>query len=279
MTLLLEPFGYGYMANAIWVSALVGAVCGALSAFLVLKGWSLIGDALSHAIVPGVALAFLTGLPLALGAFLGGGAAAGAMLWLSSRTRLKPDAVIGVVFTTFFGAGLFAVSVAPVPIDVKTIVMGNILGIAPQDMQALALTGGLALAAILLRWKDLMLVFFDEGQARAVGLRPDLLKLMFFACLTAATVAAMQAVGALLVVALVITPGATALLLTDRFGRMLALATGIGAVTAGTGAWASYFLDGATGGIIVTLQTLVFLAAFALAPKHGALAGRRGRAA
>ncbi len=272
---LAEPFTYGYMANAMWVSALVGGVCAFLSAYLMLKGWSLIGDALSHSVVPGVAGAVMLGLPFALGAFLSGGLAAAAMLFLSERSGLKVDVVIGIIFTSFFGLGLFMVSVNPVSVSIQTITFGNILAITPEDTLQLAIIGVVSLAILLLKWKDLMVTFFDENHARSIGLRPGLLKALFFMLLSAAIVAAMQTVGAFLVIAMVVTPGATAYLLCDRFPRLLALAVAIGAATSFLGAYASYFLDGATGGIIVTLQTLVFLAAFVLAPKHGLLAARR----
>ncbi|NBB49506.1 hypothetical protein GVN24_14575 [Rhizobium sp. CRIBSB] len=271
---LAEPFTYDYMRNAILVSALVGAVCGFLSAYLMLKGWSLIGDALSHAIVPGVAGAYMLGLPFAFGAFLSGGMAALAILFLNQRTKLKEDAIIGLIFTSFFGLGLFMVSISPVSIDIKTIVLGNILAISPADTLQLILIGGISLLVLTLKWKDLMVTFFDENHARSIGLRPDALKVMFFTLLAASTVAAMQTVGAFLVIAMVVTPGATAYLLTDRFQRLILLALGIGAGTSFIGAYASYFLDGATGGIIVVLQTVIFLLAFLFAPKHGVLAAR-----
>ncbi|WP_137133432.1 metal ABC transporter permease [Rhizobium sp. FKY42] len=274
---LLEPFTYSYMLDAIWVSALVGGVCGFLSAYLMLKGWSLIGDALSHAIVPGVAGAYMLGLPFALGAFLSGGLAAGAMLFLNQRTRLKEDAIIGLIFTSFFGLGLFMVSLSPTSVNIQTIVLGNILAITPEDKLQLLLIGGISLVILTLKWKDLMVAFFDENHARTIGLRPDLLKVLFFTLLAASTVAALQTVGAFLVVAMVVTPGATAYLLTDRFEKLIAMAAGIGAITSFVGAYASYFLNGATGGIIVVLQTLIFLAAFVFAPKHGVLAARRRR--
>jgi len=272
---LLEPFTYGYMLNAIWVSALVRGVCGFLSAYLMLKGWSLIGDALSHSIVPGVAGAYMLGLPFALGAFLSGGLAAGAMLFLNQRTKLKEDAIIGLIFTSFFGLGLFMVSLSPTTVDIQTIVLGNILAITPADTLQLVIIGGVSLLVLAAKWKDLMVTFFDENHARTIGLKPDLLKVLFFTLLAASTVAALQTVGAFLVVAMVVTPGATGYLLTDRFERVILLGLGIGAGTSFAGAYLSYFLDGATGGIIVVLQTLLFLAAFFLAPKHGLLAARR----
>ncbi len=275
MTCLLEPFTYTFMLNAMFVSALVGAVCAFLSCYLMLKGWSLIGDALSHSIVPGVAGAYMLGLPFALGAFLSGGLAAAAMLFLNQRTGLKEDAVIGLIFTSFFGLGLFMVSVSPVAVDVQTIILGNILAITPSDTIQLSIIGIVCLVVLLAKWKDLMVAFFDENHARSIGLRPDRLRFMFFVLLSAACVAALQTVGAFLVIAMVITPGATAYLLTDRFPRLLVIAVAIGSLSSFFGAYISYFLDGATGGIIICLQTSVFILAFFFAPKHGLLASRR----
>ena len=271
MSWLLEPFGYHYMLNAMWVSALVGGVCGFLSCYLMLKGWSLIGDALSHSIVPGVAGAYMLGLPFALGAFLSGGLAAGSMLFLNQRSKLK-DAIIGLIFSSFFGIGLFMVSLNPTSVNIQTIILGNILAIAPEDIIQLAAIGSISMAILLLKWKDLMVTFFDENHARSIGLNTTAL---FFTLLAACTVAALQTVGAFLVICLVVTPGATAWLLTDRFPRLLAIAVAIGSLTSFFGAWLSYYLDGATGGIIVVAQTLLFLAAFVFAPKHGLLASRR----
>lgn len=279
MSTLLDPFAYGYMTSAMLVSALVGAVCAFLSCFLMLKGWSLIGDALSHSVVPGVAGAYLLGLPLAVGAFISGGLAAGAMLFLSERSGLKVDVVIGLIFTAFFGLGLFLVSINPIAVDLQTITMGNILAITPQETTQLAIISIVSLIVLVAKWKDLMVVFFDESHARSIGLRPGLLKGVFFALLSACVVAAMQTVGAFLVIALVVTPGATAYLLCDRFPRLIVTAVAIGASTCFVGAYISFFLNGATGGIIVVLQTLIFLAAFIFAPKHGLLAARRRGAA
>ncbi|MCV0351120.1 MAG: metal ABC transporter permease [Nitratireductor sp.] len=272
---LLEPFSYGYMVNAMWVSALVGGVCAFLSAYLMLKGWSLIGDALSHSIVPGVAGAYMLGLPFSIGAFFAGGLAAGAMFFLNQRTKLREDAIIGLIFTSFFGLGLFMISLSPASVNIQTIVLGNILAITPSDTLQLVIISGVTLAVLAVKWKDLMVAFFDENHARSIGLNPGFLRLIFFTLLSACTVAAMQTVGAFLVIAMVVTPGATAYLLTDRFPRLVAIAVAIGAVSSFVGAYASYFLDGATGGIIVVLQTLTFLTAFVFAPKHGMLAARR----
>ncbi|MBP2557334.1 manganese/iron transport system permease protein [Neorhizobium galegae] len=275
IAVLIEPFSYSYMLNAMWVSALVGGVCAFLSCYLMLKGWSLIGDALSHSIVPGVAAAYMLGLPFSIGAFFSGGLAAAAMLFLNHRTKLKEDAIIGLIFSSFFGLGLFMVSLKPMAVNIQTIVLGNILAITPEDTLQLAIIGFVSLAVLLVKWKDLMVTFFDESHARSIGLNPTVLKIVFFSLLSASTVAALQTVGAFLVVCMVVTPGATAYLLTDRFPRLLVLAVIIGSITSFVGAYASYFLDGATGGIIVVLQTAIFLIAFFLAPKHGMLAARR----
>jgi manganese/iron transport system permease protein len=275
MEYLLEPFTYGFMINAMWVSALVGGVCAFLSAYLMLKGWSLIGDALSHSVVPGVAGAYILGLPFALGAFVAGALAASAMLFLSERSGLKVDVIIGLIFTSFFGLGLFIVSINPMSVSIQTITMGNILAITPEDTLQLAIIGFVSLAVLLAKWKDLMVTFFDENHARTIGLRPGMLKAVFFILLSASVVAAMQTVGAFLVIALVVTPGATAYLLCDRFPRLIITSVAIGSITSFIGAYSSYFLNGATGGIIVTLQTLIFLVAFVFAPKHGLLAAKR----
>lgn len=275
MDTLLLPFTYVYMFNAMWVSALVGGVCAFLSAYLMLKGWSLIGDALSHSIVPGVAGAYMLGLPFALGAFAAGGLAAATMLFLNQRSGLKEDTIIGLIFTSFFGLGLFMVSLSPTSVSVQTITMGNILAITPSDTIQLAIIGFVTLAVLLAKWKDLMVTFFDENHARSIGLKPDVLKVVFFMLLSASCVAALQTVGAFLVIAMVVTPGATAYLLTDRFPRLLIVSVAIGSLTSFFGAYLSFFVDGATGGIIVSLQTVIFLIAFVFAPKHGYLSARR----
>ncbi|WP_074012863.1 metal ABC transporter permease [Candidatus Sodalis sp. SoCistrobi] len=275
LDVLLEPFTYDYMRNAMWVSALVGGVCAFLSCYLMLKGWSLMGDALSHSIVPGVAGARMLGMPLSAGAFLAGGLAASAMLFINQRTKLKEDVIIGLTFSSFFAFGLFMLSLRPAAMNIETIMLGNLLVIAPSDIVQLALIGVVSLAILLLKWKDLMVVFFDENHARSIGVNPVRLKCLFFTLLAASTVAALQTVGAFLVICMIVTPGATAWLLTDRFPRLLMVSVPMGALTSFVGAYSSYYLDGATGGLIVSLQTLLFLLAFVLAPRHGLLASRK----
>ncbi|WP_368763446.1 iron/manganese ABC transporter permease subunit SitC [Klebsiella variicola] len=275
MSWLLEPFGYQYMLNAMWISAMVGGICAFLSCYLMLKGWSLIGDALSHSIVPGVAGAFMLGLPFSVGAFVSGGLAAGSMFLLNQRTRLKEDVIIGLIFSSFFALGLFIISLNPVSVNIQSIILGNILAVPPEDILQLTIIGIISVITLLLKWRDLLLTFFDENHARAVGLHPERLKILFFLLLTLSTVAALQTVGAFMVICLVVTPGATAWLLTDRFPRLVCIAVTIGSVTSFLGAWASYYLDGVTGGIIVVAQTLIFLLVFIFAPVHGLLANRR----
>ncbi|MGL9734570.1 MAG: metal ABC transporter permease [Symbiopectobacterium sp.] len=274
---LLQPFHYNYMVKAIWVSAIVGGVCAFLSAYLMLKGWSLMGDALSHSVVPGVAGAYALGLPYAAGAFFTGMLAALAMTLIRHITRLREDAIIGFIFSTFFAAGLLIISLNPTSVNVQSIIFGNILGIADEDVLQVETIIGVTFIIMCVLWRDLLAVFFDENHARSIGLSPLKLKILFFTLLSACTVAALQTVGAILVIAMVITPGATAYLLTDRFGRLIVIAIGLGAISSALGAYLSFYLDDATGGVIVTLQTLIFLLAFLFAPKHGLLATWRAR--
>ena len=269
--LLLEPFTYNYMLKAIWVCALVGGVCAFLSSYLMLKGWSLMGDALAHAVVPGVALAYLLALPYAIGAFFSGLLAAFSMAFVKQKTKLREDAVIGLIFTTFFAIGLLMVSINPTAVKIQAIILGNILAISDYDVVQVVIISVVCLVILTLKWKDLMAVFFDENHARTIGLPVNALKILFFTLLSAACVAALQTVGACLVIAMVITPGATAYLLTDRFNRLIVMAVILGSITSGLGAYISYFLDANPGGLIVTLQTLIFLAVFIFAPKYGLL--------
>lgn len=268
---LLEPFIYNYMVKAILLSACVGGVCAFLSAYLMLKGWSLIGDALSHAVVPGVAIAYALGLPYAVGAFFSGILAALAILWIKSITKLREDAIIGFIFTTFFALGLFIISLNPTSVNVQEIIFGNILGIADDDVWQVGIIMLISFIFLLVYNKDLLLVFFDEVHAKSIGLSPRLYQILFFSLLSACVVAALQTVGAILVIAMVITPGATAYQLTDKFRSLLWIAGFLGVVTSALGTYISYYLDGATGGVIVTLQTLLFLLAFLFSPKYGLL--------
>lgn len=272
--LLLEPLNYQYMIRAIWVSALVGGTCAFLSAYLIMKGWSLMGDALAHAVVPGVALAYLLALPYAFGAFFAGLLAALSMQAVKQKTKLREDAIIGFIFTTFFAVGLLLVSVNPTSVNIQGIILGNVLAISDQDIIQVVAICVISLFALAMFWKDLMHMFFDETHAQSIGLPIGRLKILFFTLLSASCVAALQSVGACLVIAMVITPGASAYLLTDRFGHLVVMAIAMGTVTSGVGAYLSFFLDVNPGGLIVLLQTAVFLAALIFAPKHGLLVRR-----
>ncbi|MEE3608510.1 metal ABC transporter permease [Avibacterium paragallinarum] len=271
LSLLLEPFNYNYMMKAFLLSALIGGLCAFLSAYLMLKGWSLIGDALSHSVVPGVAIAYAFSFPYAIGAFLSGILAALAILWVKALSNLRQDAVIGFIFTTFFALGLFIISLNPTSINVNEIILGNILGISDEDLLQIIIMIIFCFLLLFLFWKDLLLVFFDEIQATAVGLSPFFYKLLFFTLLSASIVAALQTVGAILVIAMVITPGATAFLLTDKFKTLVIIAVILGILTNLFGVYFSYFLDCSTGGIIICFQTILFLLSFLFSPKYGLL--------
>ncbi len=276
---LLTPLHYEYMLKAIFVSAVIGGVCAFLSCFITLKGWSLMGDALSHSVVPGVAVAYYAGWPFAAGAFVTGLLAAVGMGFVKTKTRLREDAVIGVVFTAFFALGLLLISLYPSEVDLKSIVFGNILGISNPDIVQVLIISGVTLIVLGFKWRDLLLFCFDPNQARALGLNTTVLHFTLLTLLSATAVAALQTVGACLVVAMLVTPGATAYLLTDRFGKMIGIATLMGVGTSIVGAYASYFFDGSTGGCIVTLQSAWFVAALVFAPKHGLIVQRARRRA
>ncbi len=266
---LLTPLHYNYMLNAIGVSAVVGGVCGMLSAFVTLKGWSLMGDALSHAVVPGVVLAYLCGWPFAVGAFVAGMLAALAMQVVKAQSKLREDAVIGIIFTSFFAFGLLLISLYPSRIALKSIIFGNILGMAATDIRQLLIIAALAMVLIAIKWRDLMLYCFDAPYARSLGLPTLGLHLLLLSLVAATAVAALQTVGACLVVAMLITPGATAFLLTSRFHHMILLAALLGTLSSAIGAYLSYFLNGATGGCIVALQAIIFVIAWLFAPQQG----------
>lgn len=267
--ILFEPFTYEYMTKAIIVSTFIGITCAFLSCFLMLKGWSLIGDALSHSVVPGVVISSILGFPYAVGAFFTGLLATLSMVWIKHTTFLKEDAVIGLVFTTFFAFGLFIISINPIPFNINSIIYGNILAISDEDMIQVFIICVVSLLIMYFIWKNLLLIFFDESHSYTVSLSPQILKIIFFVTLSAATVAAFQAVGTILVIAMVITPGATAYLMENKFKKIILISTTIGGFSSAFGAYLSYFLDGATGGLIVLIQTIIFVIVFLFQPKYG----------
>lgn len=272
----LEPFHYQYIINAMLLSALIGGICAFLSGYLILKRWSLIGDALSHSVVPGVAIAYYLEVPYAIGAFFSGIFAAASILWIKSLSKLREDTIIGFIFTTFFALGLLIISLHPTAVNIQEIILGNILGISQNDIYQVLIIAFVSIVLLFCFWKNLMLIFFDEVQAKLVGLNVTAYKLLFFTLLSACIVVALQTVGAILVIAMVVTPGATAYLLTDRFQQLLKISVLIGVITSVLGVYMSYFLNGSTGGVIVSLQTLLFLAAFLFSPKYGCLISHRG---
>lgn len=272
---LIAPLQYGFMLKALWVSAFVGIVCAVLSCYITLKGWSLMGDAVSHAVVPGVVVAYAMGIPFALGAFIFGFGATVAIGYVKEKTRLKEDAVIGVVFTGFFAFGLVLATKIPSNIDLFHILFGNVLGISPQDIMQTLIAGWITLAIVILRRKDLLLFCFDPNHAKAIGLNTQFMYYTLLSVLALTIVAALQTAGIVLVVAMLVTPGATAYLLTDRFDHMLAISVATSVLSCVLGVYFSYHLDVATGGCIVVLLTLLFITAMVLAPKYGLLRQHR----
>lgn len=273
-SMMLEPFQQTFMVKAMAVSALVGVVCAALSCYLTLKGWALMGDAVSHAVMPGVVIAYLLNLPLALGAFVFGMGSVMAIGYIKAQTRIKEDTAIGLVFTGLFAFGLVLISKVASSVDLTHILFGNILGISNGDIVQILGISILTLGCLAVLRRDLLLFCFDPSHARSIGLNVTVLHYVLLGLLSLTAVAALQTVGIILVVAMLITPGATAYLLSDRFEVMLAIAMGSGLVSNVLGTYISYHLDGSTGGCIVVLQTLIFLLAMVFAPKHGILAQR-----
>jgi manganese transport system permease protein len=270
------PLQYEFMVKAIFVSALVGMVCAALSCYMTLKGWSLMGDAVSHAVLPGVAVAYMLNIPLAIGAFIFGVGSVIAIGFVKSQTRIKEDTVIGLVFTGFFALGLVLISKVRSSIDLTHILFGNVLGIADADIVQTVIISIITLITLAVLRKDLMLFCFDSTHARSIGLNTTFLYYVLLSLLSLTAVAALQTVGIVLVVAMLVTPGATAYLLSDRFDIMMLIAMASGIFSSVVGTYISYYIDGSTGGCIVVLQTLLFIVAMVFAPKHGLLAKGRG---
>ena len=271
------PLGYGFMQRALVVAVLVGAVCAVLSCYLVLKGWSLMGDAVSHAVLPGIVLAHLLALPLAVGAFAGGLACAVLTGYLKENSRVKEDTVMGIVFSGMFGLGLVMFTKIETDQHLLHILFGNMLGVTAADLVEAGIVAGGTLLIVLLKRRDLLLYCFDPQHARAIGLPVRVIHYTLLVLLALTIVASLKAVGIILVVAMLVAPGAIAYLLTDSFERMLIIAATVAIGSSVLGTLVSFHIDGATGPCIVLLQAAVFLLAFLLAPKHGVLGGLRGR--
>jgi len=277
ITTLLEPFQFPFMVDAMVVGIAVGAVCSVLSCYLVLKGWSLMGDAISHAVLPGIVIAYAVRVPLAVGAFASGLLCAVLTGYIKANSRVKEDTVMGVVFTGMFAFGLVIFTKVKSDLHLDRILFGNILGLAPGDLRDTLIVAGGTLAIVLALRRDLLLYCFDSGHARTIGLRTDLLYYLLLSLLAVTIVVSLKAVGIILVVAMLVTPGCIGYLLTDRFNRMLMIAAASAVGSSFFGVYLSFFINASTGACIVLLQAAVFMVALAFAPKHGLLAARRQR--
>ena len=274
---ILEPLRYDFMINALVATVVAAVVCGLLSCWLVLVGWSLIGDAVSHAVLPGVVLAYVVGAPFALGALVFGFLAVGLIGVLRDTSRVKEDAAIGIVFTTLFAFGLVLISITPSQTDLNHIIFGNVLGVSTSDLVQVLILAAVAFVVVLIKRRDLTLYAFDPAHAYAIGLNPRLIGALLLGLLALTAVVALQVVGVVLVVALLIIPGATAQLLTDRFGRMLIIAPAAAILASVAGIYLSYWLDASPGGLVVVVQGLMFAGVYLASPRHGLISRRLRR--
>jgi manganese/iron transport system permease protein len=272
-----DPFAYEFMQRALLVAVLVAAVCAVLSCYLVLKGWSLMGDAISHAVLPGIVVAYVVGIPLVIGAFTAGLGCALATGYIKDNSRVKEDTVMGIVFSGMFGFGLVLFTKIETDQHLNHILFGNVLGVTTADLIETAIIAGGTLLIVLMKRRDLLLYCFDPNHARAIGLPVRMLHYGLLVLLSLTIVSALKAVGIILVIAMLIAPGATAYLLTDSFGRMLGIAVVVAMASAALGTLVSFHINGATGACIVLVQASAFLTAFLFAPKRGLLAVRATR--
>ncbi len=272
--LLLDPFAYSFMTRALAATLIASVVCAVLSCWLVLIGWSLMGDAVSHAVLPGVVLAYVAGAPFAIGAVIFGFLAVALIGAVRGTSRVKEDAAIGIVFTTLFALGLVLISVTPSQTDLNHIIFGNLLGVSTSDLVQIAGLGTIVLAVLLLKRRDFTLYAFDRIHAHAIGLNPRMLGAALLGLLALTCVVALQVVGVVLVVAMLIIPGATAYLLTDRFGRMLLIAPATSAACGVVGLYISYYQDTSPGGMVVLTQGALFTLVYLFGPRHGLVATR-----
>ena len=271
---ILEPLQYDFMVRALATTVMAAVVCALLSCWLVLVGWSLMGDAVSHAVLPGVVIAYVLGAPFALGALVFGFLAVALIGAIRGTSRVKEDAAIGIVFTTLFALGLVLISITPSQTDLNHIIFGNILGVSTSDLLQVGILAALAFAVLIVKRRDLTLYAFDPTHAFAIGLSPRMLGALLLGILALTAVVALQVVGVVLVVAMLIIPGATAQLLTDRFGRMLLIAPVLSAACSVTGIYLSYWWDAAPGGLVVVVQGAAFALVYLFAPRQGVI-GRR----
>lgn len=269
LELIIQPLEYGFMVRAIVATLLAAILCAVLSCWLVLTGWSLLGDAVSHAVLPGVVLAYALGWPFAVGASIFGVLAVALIGGVRATSRVKEDAAIGIVFTTLFALGLVLVSVTPSQVDLNHIIFGNLLGVSPADLTQVVVLVALCLAVLLFKRKDLTLFAFDPGHVRTIGLSPRFLGSVLLGVLALTCVVALQAVGVVLVVAMLVVPGSTARLLSQRMSRMLWIAPSVSVIGSLVGLYLSYYLDISSGGSVVLCQGSIFAVVYLLAPREG----------
>lgn len=271
MDFLIAPLTYDFMLKAVIVSSLVGVVCALLSCLLVLKRWSLMGEAVSHSVLPGVVLAYVIGIPFSIGAFVFGLGSALSIGYIKQKVRLKDDAVMGIVYTTLFALGLVLVSKIPSNIDLMHILFGYVLGISDIDAWQTVGIAMLVAGVIIALRRSLLLYCFDPAHAQAIRLNVSFYHYLLLVLLALTVVASVQTVGLILVVAMLIIPGAIAHLLTDKFDKMLLIASGVSVVACVAGAYASYYFDVSTGGAMVLVLGVIFILTFIASPKYGIL--------
>jgi manganese/iron transport system permease protein len=259
---LFQPFAFGFMQNAFLIAILLSIPAALVSCYLVLKSWALMGDAISHAVLPGVVMAYVVNIPLAIGAFIAGMACALATGYVAENSRIKRDTVMGVIFSGMFGLGIVLITWIKPEVHLDHILFGNILGVSVEDIMVTGAISAIIVVAIGLFWRDLLLEAFDGVQARALGLRVNLLYYGLLAMIAASVVAALKSVGIILAIALLIAPGATALLVTKRFEHMLAVAVGVAVASSFLGVYLSFFMDSAPAPTIVLIMTALFIFAF-----------------
>ena len=267
---ILSPMKFDFMVNALAISMLVAVPMALLSCFLVIKGWALMGDAISHAVFPGVVMAYIAGFPFAVGAFAAGMFCAVATGFLKDNSRIKQDTVMGVVFSGMFGLGLVLYVKVRSEVHLDHILFGDMLGVSRHDIAMAAVIAAITAAVIGIKWKDFLLHAFDPDQARAVGLRVKLLHYGLLGLISLTIVGALQAVGLILAVAMLIAPGAIAFLLARKFSTMLVLAMAIAAIGSFAGVYLSFFIDSAPAPTIVLLLAMVFILAFVRATRKAA---------
>lgn len=269
----LQPFQFEFMRNAFIISVLVSIPAALLSCFLVLKGWSLMGDAISHAVLPGVVLAYIAGIPLAIGAFLAGMTCAISTGFFTENSRVKEDTIMGVVFSGMFGFGIVLYTKIETDVHLDHILFGDMLGVGYGDIIETGLISLFIAGAIAFKWRDLLLYIFDPQHASAIGLPVRVLHYGLLAIISLSVVAALKAVGIILAIALLVAPGAIAYLITRRIGEMLIWAVGLSVSSAFFGVYLAFFIDSAPAPTIVLLMTILFIIAFFLSPNAKKLSG------